>query len=92
MKYVQTVRNTSTARLPVRAPSPEAARRPISILGMCYKKYCLPFVLSQVWYEMAKGDFLAFHGGHPFSSAEDFRFHLKNKANNGLPCRDSVVV
>ncbi|CAM9155699.1 unnamed protein product [Pylaiella littoralis] len=34
---------------------------------------------------MAKGDMLAFHGGQPFSSPDDFRCHLSTTKTIGLP-------
>ncbi|CAN0025782.1 unnamed protein product [Ascophyllum nodosum] len=43
-----------------------------------------PLTTNEIWYEMARGDFLAFHGGQPFSSAEEFRFHLKTKRTSPL--------
>ncbi|CAM9418476.1 unnamed protein product [Ectocarpus fasciculatus] len=38
-----------------------------------------PLTTNEVWCEMAKGDMLAFHGGQPFSSPDDFRRQLRTK-------------
>ncbi|CAN0476803.1 unnamed protein product, partial [Ectocarpus sp. 8 AP-2014] len=49
--------------------------------------YC--YAIFFVWCEMAKGDLLAFHGGQPFSSPEDFRRQLRTKAVDISVCSNA---
>ncbi|CAN0223044.1 unnamed protein product [Ectocarpus sp. 4 AP-2014] len=48
-----------------------------------------PLTTNEVWCEMAKGELLAFHGGQPFSSPDDFRRQLRTKAVDISVCSNA---